>query len=58
MKTNESKAMKEIHEIRRKNYEDTKGMSSDEYISHLKEKASKSRLKFPIIKKPNSSKIS
>jgi hypothetical protein len=48
---NESKAMKEIHEIRAKNYEETKGMSNEDYIRHIKEKASKSSLKFPVLKK-------
>jgi len=48
---NESKAMKEIHEIRLKNYEETKNMSDEEYIRHIKDKASKSNLKFPILKK-------
>jgi hypothetical protein len=51
MKMNESKAMKEIHEIRRKNYEETKGMSNEEYIRHIKNKASKSNLKFTLLKK-------
>lgn len=48
---NESKAMKEIHEIRLKNYEETKEMTNEEYIRHIKEKASKSNLKFPVLKK-------
>jgi len=45
------KAMKEIHQIRLKNYEETKNMTNEEYIRHIKEKASKSDLKFPILKK-------
>ncbi len=48
---NESKEMKEIHEIRAKNYEETKDMTNEEFIKHIKEKASKSNLKFPILKK-------
>lgn len=48
---NESKVMKEIHDIRVKNFEETKNMTNDEYIKHIKEKASKSNLKFPILEK-------
>ena len=48
---NESKAMKEIHEIRLKNYEETKNMTNEEYRKHIKDKASKSNLKFPILKR-------
>jgi hypothetical protein len=51
MKMIESIAMKEIHEIRDKNYEETKEMSNTEYIKHIKDKASKSNLKFPVLKK-------
>ena len=32
----ESKAMKEIHDIREKNYETTKEMSVEEYINHIR----------------------
>ena len=42
---NESKSMKEIHEIRRNNYDETKNMSREEYIKHIKNKASKSIIK-------------
>lgn len=41
----ESKAMKEIHEIREKHYEETKGMTRAEYIRNIKERASRSKLK-------------
>jgi hypothetical protein len=41
----ESKAMKEIHEIRERNYEETKNMSREEYIKSIKERASHSKLK-------------
>lgn len=47
----ESKAMREIHDIRLKNYEETKNMTNEEYIRYIKDKASKSNLKFPILKK-------
>jgi hypothetical protein len=48
---NESKTMKEIHEIRLKNYEETKDMSNKEYIEYIKKQASRSKLTFPILKK-------
>ena len=48
---NESKSMKIIHEIRRKNYEETKDMTSEEYIHYIKTKASKTGLKLPLVKK-------
>lgn len=41
----ESKAMKEIYEIREKNYERTKGMSKEEYIKSIRERASRSKLR-------------
>ena len=41
----ESKAMKEIHEIRERNYEETKNMTREEYIKSIKERASRSKLK-------------
>lgn len=47
----ESKSMKLIHDIRIKNYEETKNMSNDEYIKHIKEKALKSKLRFPFLNK-------
>lgn len=40
---NESKTMKELHEIRERNYEATKNMSSEEYIKYIHEKANKGR---------------
>ena len=51
MTMNESKAMKEIHDIRLKNYEETKEMTNEEYIKHIKHKAEKSNLRFPTLKK-------
>ena len=47
----ESKSMKLIHDIRVKNFEETKDMSNDEYIKYIKEKASKSTLRFNVLKK-------
>lgn len=39
MKNNEPKTMREIHEIRRRMYEETKGMSQKEIIEYIKSKA-------------------
>lgn len=47
----ESKAMKEIHEIRERHYEETKGMTRDEYIRSIKERAARSKLKVMSTKK-------
>jgi len=47
----ESKAMKEIHEIRERHYEETKNMTRDEYIRSIKERASRSKLKIMSNKK-------
>ena len=47
----ESKAMKEIHEIREKHYEETKGMTKEEYIRSIRERASHSKLKVMLDKK-------
>jgi len=51
LKIYESKSMKLIHEIRRKNYEETKDMTSEEYIHYIKTKVSKTGLKLPLVKK-------
>jgi len=48
---NESKEMKEIHEIRQKNYEETKDMTHEEYIRHIRVKAARSNIRFPVLKK-------
>jgi len=37
--SHESKAMKEIHEIRLRNYETTKNMSRPELLSYMNQKA-------------------
>lgn len=47
----ESKAMKEIHEIREKHYEETKNMSSKEYIMDIKEGAGKAKNRIEEIRK-------
>jgi hypothetical protein len=51
MKIDEPKAMREIHEIRNKMYEETKEMSGSEIIAYIKEKAKehekKSGIKLP-----------
>lgn len=39
----ESKAMKELHEIRAKMYEETKHMSPREKVQYVKEKADKAK---------------
>jgi hypothetical protein len=47
----EPNSRKLIHDIRLKNFEETKDMSNEEYIKHIKEKASKSTLRFDVLKK-------
>ena len=47
----ESKAMKEIHEIRERHHEETKNLSREEYIRSIKERASRSKLKVMSSKK-------
>ena len=37
--SNESKVMKELHDIREKNYLETKHMSKTEFIEHINTKA-------------------
>jgi len=50
-KMTESKAMKEIHEIRERHHEETKNLSREEYIRSIKERASHSKLKVMSSKK-------
>jgi len=47
----ESKAMREIHEIREKHYEETKHMSANEYISNVREGANKAKRRIEEIRK-------
>jgi predicted RNase H-related nuclease YkuK (DUF458 family) len=47
----ESKAMKELHEIREKMYEETKHMSSQEKALFIKEKADKAKQSLKLRKK-------
>ncbi len=47
----ESKTMKDLHETRLQNYEETKNMTNAEYFKHIKEKASKLNIKLPVVKK-------
>ena len=47
----ESKAMREIHEIREKLYEETKNMTSKEYILKVREGAKKARNRIEEIRK-------
>ncbi len=47
----ESKTMKELHETRLQNYEETKNMTNVEYVKHIKEKASRLNVEFPVVKK-------
>ena len=39
MKIEEPEAMREIHEIRRKHYEETKNMTPEERFAYIKKKA-------------------
>ena len=48
---NESKAMKELHAIREKNYEATKNMSSEEYIKFINERANIARQRMKELRK-------
>ena len=41
IKMNESKAMREIHEIREKHYEETRHLSPNEYIANIRKGANK-----------------
>lgn len=41
----ESEAMKEIRKIRERHYEETKGMTREDYIRNIKERAARSKLK-------------
>ncbi|WP_206811103.1 hypothetical protein [Paradesulfitobacterium ferrireducens] len=47
----ESDAMKEIRKIRDRHYEETKGMSREEYIRSIKKRAAQSKLKVMSTKK-------
>ncbi len=40
-KNNENDPLKELHEIREKNYEETKHMTAKEYVEHVKRKFEK-----------------
>jgi hypothetical protein len=39
LKIEEPEAMREIHEIRRKHYEETKNMTAEERLAYIKKKA-------------------
>jgi len=47
----ESKAMRELHEIREKHYEETKHMTSEEYIINIREGANKAKKRVEEIRK-------
>ncbi len=47
----ESKAMREIHEIREKHYEETKHLSTHEYIINVREGANKAKKRIEEIRK-------
>ena len=47
----ESKAMKEIHDIRERHYEETKNMTSTEYLAKVKAGASIAKKKIEEIRK-------
>lgn len=49
----ESKAMKELHEIREKMYEETKHMSPREKVQYIKEKADKAKQDWKLKNKPS-----
>jgi hypothetical protein len=51
----ESKAMSEIHKIREKHYEETKNLTSEEYISGIRESAMKAKKRIEEIRKLKSS---
>lgn len=47
----ESDAMKEIRKIRERHYEETKGMTREDYIKSIKKRAASSKLKIMSTKK-------
>lgn len=47
----ESKSMREIHEIREKHYEETKHLSSSEYILNIREGANKAKKRIEEIRR-------
>jgi len=47
----ESKIMKELHEIREKHHNETKNLSSEEYILNIQEGANKARVRIETIRK-------
>lgn len=55
MRIEEPRVMRELHEIRAKNYERTKHMTSEEYVNFVNERAKeimkKYNLKFKIVEK-------
>lgn len=48
---NESRTMKELHEIREKHYEATKDMTSEEYIIDVRKGASNAKKRIEEIRK-------
>jgi hypothetical protein len=53
-KMSESKAMREIHEIREKHYEETKNMTNEEYIASIRKGAKKAIERIKQIRKSKS----